>query len=81
MKLNILRKVFLMKYNLKMKNNVYESDNLKDLRDLIQLYKNKYLKLVEKIYTICQKTIDDNLLHISTKNTFIKNKIKKSISI
>ena len=34
-----------MKYNLKMKNNVYENDNLKDLRDLIQLYKNKYLKL------------------------------------
>ena len=34
-----------MKYNLKMKNNVYENDNLKDLRDLVQLYKKKYLKL------------------------------------
>ena len=34
-----------MKYNLKMKNNVYEHDNLKDLRDLVQLYENKYLKL------------------------------------
>ena len=34
-----------MKYNIKMKNNIYPSDNLKNLRELVQIYKNKYLNL------------------------------------
>ena len=57
-----------MKYNLKMKNNVYESDNLKDLRDLIQLYKNKYLKLSAFEYKL--KPTDKELI-VKTFEEFV----------
>ena len=70
MKLNILRKVFHMKYNLKMKNNVYENDNLKDLRDLVQLYKNKYLKLSAFEYKL--KPTDKELI-VKTFEDFVKD--------
>ena len=59
-----------MKYNLKMKNNVYENDNLKDLRDLVQLYKNKYLKLSAFEYKL--KPTDKKLI-IKTFEDFVKD--------
>ena len=59
-----------MKYNLKMKNNVYENDNLKDLRDLVQLYKNKYLKLSAFEYKL--KPTDKELI-VKTFEDFVKD--------
>ena len=59
-----------MKYNLKMKNNVYENDNLKDLRDLVQLYKKKYLKLSAFEYKL--KPTDKELI-VKTFEDFVKD--------
>ena len=74
-----------MKYNIKMKNNLYESDNLKDFRDLIQLYKNKYMQLSAFEYklkptdkTLTIKTFKDFVNDIENFGTYmLKNNFKR----
>ena len=57
-----------MKYNIKMKNNIYPSDNLKNLRELVQIYKNKYLNLSAFEY---KANPSDKKLTIKTFNDFV----------
>ena len=59
-----------MKYNIKMKNNIYPSDNLKNLRELVQIYKNKYLNLSAFEY---KANPSDKKLTIKTFNDFVKD--------